>query len=141
MNPRWVPALSQYRDCKICKVKQYNADKSGSQKKKIIHRGHHPICPVKPRPAQSPMMKFVQRTFAVNIRLNNAPIERVSILNLTNQVPNSQVQIEFPHKLNKQKQLYSKTILSFPGRPELLSCRLEASPPHSSALLLQMQVQ
>jgi hypothetical protein len=30
---------SQYRDCKICKVKQYNADKSESQKKKIPHRG------------------------------------------------------------------------------------------------------
>jgi hypothetical protein len=83
--------FSQYRDCKICKVKQYNADKSESQKKKIPHSGHHPICPDKPRPVQSPMTEFVQRTFAANIRLNIAPIERVSIQNSTNQVPNSQV--------------------------------------------------
>ena len=81
--------FSQYRDCKICKVKQYNADKSESQKKKIPHRGHHPICPDKPRPVQSPMTEFVQRTFAANIRLNNAPIERVSMP--SNQVQNSQV--------------------------------------------------
>ncbi len=83
--------FSQYRDCKICKVKQYNADKSESQKKKIPHRGHHPICPDKPRPVQSPMTEFVQRTFAANIRLNNAPIERVSMP--SNQVQNSQVRL------------------------------------------------
>jgi hypothetical protein len=83
--------FSQYRDCKICKVKQYNADRSESQKKKIPHSGHHHICPDKARPVQSPMTEFVQRTFATNIRLNNAPIERVSIQNSTNQVPNSQV--------------------------------------------------
>ena len=35
------------------------------------------------------MTDFVQRTFAANIRLNNAPIERVSMP--SNQVPNSQV--------------------------------------------------
>ena len=81
--------FSQYRDCKICKVKQYNADKSESQKKKIPHRGHHPICPDKPRPVQSPMTEFVQRTFAANIRLNIAPIERVSMP--SNQVQNSHV--------------------------------------------------
>jgi hypothetical protein len=70
-------------------VKQYNADKSESQKKKIPHRGHHPIFPDKPRPVQSPMTEFVRRTFAANIRLNNAPIERVSMP--SNQVQNSQV--------------------------------------------------
>jgi hypothetical protein len=80
---------SQYRDCKICKVKQYNGDKSESQKKKIPHRGHHPIGPDKPRPEQSPMMEFVQHTFAMYIRLNNALIERVSMP--SNQVQNSQV--------------------------------------------------
>jgi hypothetical protein len=80
--------FSQYRDCKICKVKQYNVDRSESQKKKLPHRGHHPICPDKPRPVQSPMTEFVQRTFAANVRLNNAPIERVSIQNSTNQVSN-----------------------------------------------------
>jgi hypothetical protein len=37
------------------------------------------------------MMEFVQRTFAANIPLNKTPIERVSIQNSTNQVPNSQV--------------------------------------------------
>jgi hypothetical protein len=83
--------FNQYRDCKICKVKQYNADKSESQKKKIPHCGRHPICPDKPRSVQSPKTEFVRRTFAANIRLNNAPIERVSNHNLTNQVPNSQV--------------------------------------------------
>jgi hypothetical protein len=81
--------FSQYRECKICKVKQYNADKSESQKKKIPHRGHHPICPDKPRPVQSPLTEFVKRTFAANIRLNNAPIEHVSML--SNQVQNSHV--------------------------------------------------
>jgi hypothetical protein len=81
--------FSQYGDCKICKVKEYNADKSESQKKKIPHRGNHPIYPDKPRPVQSPMTEFVQRTFAANIRLNNAPIERVSMP--SNQVQNGQV--------------------------------------------------
>jgi hypothetical protein len=38
-------SFSQYRDCKICKVKQYNASKYESQKKKMPHRGHHPLCP------------------------------------------------------------------------------------------------
>jgi hypothetical protein len=37
------------------------------------------------------MMELVQRILAANIRLNNAPIECVSIQNSTNQVPNSQV--------------------------------------------------
>jgi hypothetical protein len=37
------------------------------------------------------MTEFVRRTFSANIQLNNAPIEHVSIQNLTNQVPNSQV--------------------------------------------------
>ncbi len=39
--------FSQFRNCKICKVKQYNTNKSESQKKKIPHRGHHPLCPEK----------------------------------------------------------------------------------------------
>jgi hypothetical protein len=85
--------FSQYRDCKICKVKQYNADKIESRKKKIPHRGHHPLCPEKKRSVLSPMTAFVEHTYATNIRLNNAPIERLSIQNLTNQrnsqVPNS----------------------------------------------------
>jgi hypothetical protein len=86
--------FSQFRDCKICKVKHYNADKSEAQKKKIPHRGHHPLCPDKKRPVLSPMTAFVQRTAAANIRLNNAPIERVSIQNSTNQ-RNSQVPYSF----------------------------------------------
>jgi hypothetical protein len=55
------------------------------------HRGHHPIFPDKPRPVQPLMTEFVQRTFAANIRLYSTPIERVSVQNFTNQVPNSQV--------------------------------------------------
>jgi hypothetical protein len=84
--------FSQFRDCKICKVKQYNRDKSESEKKKIPHRGHHPLCPDKKKPVLSPMTEFVEHTSATNLRLNNAPIERVSIQNSTNQgngqVPN-----------------------------------------------------
>jgi hypothetical protein len=38
---------------------------------------------------QSPMTEFVQRSFAARIRLNNAPIESVSMP--SNQVQNSQV--------------------------------------------------
>ena len=78
-------SFSQYRDCKICKVKQYNASKIDSQKKKIPHRGHHPLCPVKKRPVLSPITAFVERTYARNMQPNHAPIERLSIQNSTNQ--------------------------------------------------------
>jgi hypothetical protein len=77
--------FSQYRDCKICKVKQYNTNKSESQKKKIPHRGHHPLCPEKKRPVLTPLKAFVQRTYAANMRQNSTPIERLSIQNSTNQ--------------------------------------------------------
>ena len=74
--------FSQFRDCRICKVKQYNTSKSESQKKKIPHRGHHPLCPDKKRKVLSPMTAFVERTYAMNIRRNNAPIA-VSYTHLT----------------------------------------------------------
>jgi hypothetical protein len=71
-------------------VKQYNADKPESEKKKIPHLGHHLIFPDKKKPVLSQMTEFVKRTSAMNLRLNNAPIEHVSIQNSTNQ-GNSQV--------------------------------------------------
>ena len=77
--------FSQYRDCGICKVKLYNNSKIKNQKKKIPHRGHHPLCPDKKRKVLSPMTAFVERTHATNIRQSNAPIERLSIQNSTNQ--------------------------------------------------------
>ncbi len=67
-------AFSQYRDCVICKVKLYNNNKIDSQKKKIPHRGHHPHCPDKKRKVRLPMTAVAERTYATNIRLNNAPI-------------------------------------------------------------------
>ena len=110
--------FSQYRDCRICKVKQYNADKSESQKKKIPHRGHHPIFPDKPRPVQSPMTAFVERTFAANIRLNNAPIERLSMS--SNQVQNSQVPNPFFIPRTSARQMTTPTpLIANPRAPRV----------------------
>jgi hypothetical protein len=83
--------FSQYRDCKICKVKQYNADKSESQKKKIPHRGHHPISRTNrgqcslgwPSPSNAPLP---QTSDSITIQLSLYPWPLNQVQN--NQVPN-----------------------------------------------------
>jgi hypothetical protein len=86
MGPGPSVSTGTAKSAKLSSIMQTNLK---AKKKKIPHRGHHPICPDKPRPVQSPMTEFVQHTFAANIRLNNAPIERVSMP--SNEVQNSQV--------------------------------------------------
>ena len=102
--------FNQFRDCPICRVKQYNTGKSESQKKKIPHRGHHPICPDKKRPVLSPMTAFVERTYATNIRRNNAPIGRLSIQNSRNE-GNSQVVNPFFMPMTSARQTTTPTPL------------------------------
>jgi hypothetical protein len=67
-------------------MKQYDANKSES------HKNFHTVVTTlfaQTRPVYSTMTEFVQRNNATNILLNNAPIERVSIHNLMNQVQSS----------------------------------------------------
>jgi hypothetical protein len=67
---------------------------------------------------QSPMTEFVQRTFAANIRLNNAPIERVSMP--SNQVQNNQVPNPFFIPRTSERQTTKPTpLIANPRAPRV----------------------
>jgi hypothetical protein len=114
----------QFRDCQICKVKQYNIGRLESRKIKIPHRGHHPLCPDKKRPVQSPMTAFVHQTYAANIRLNSAPIERVLAENDTLQDNNQLAHQFFVPRTSARQTTTPAPIVANPRAPRVEAINL-----------------